>query len=58
MKQEMERLPMRSPDQKMESAYDLWAMAKIAEIIGEKADSEQYRQRSVSLLKKHGRRNL
>lgn len=50
MKQEMERLPMRSPDQKMESAYDLWAMAKIAEIIGEKADSEQYRQRSVSLL--------
>ena len=50
MKQEMELLPMRSPDQKMESAYDLWAMAKIAEIIGEKADSEQYRQRSVSLF--------
>ena len=50
MKQEMERLPMRSPDQKMESAYDLWAMARIAEIIGEKADSEQYRQRSVSLF--------
>ena len=50
MKQEMERLPMRSPDQNMESAYDLWAMAKIAEIIGEKADSEQYRQRSVSLF--------
>ena len=50
MKQEMERLPVRSPDQKMESAYDLWAMAKIAEIIGEKADSEQYRQRSVSLF--------
>ena len=50
MKQEMERLPMRSPDQKMESAYDLWARAKIAEIIGEKADSEQYRQRSVSLF--------
>lgn len=50
MKQEMERLPMRSPDQKMESAYDLWAMAKIAEIIGEKADSEQYGQRSVSLF--------
>ncbi len=50
MKQEMERLPMRSPDQKMEAAYDLWAMAKIAEIIGEKADSEQYRQRSASLF--------
>lgn len=50
MKLEMERLPMRSPDQKMEAAYDLWAMAEIAEIIGEKADSEQYRQRSVSLF--------
>lgn len=50
MKEEMERLPMRSPDQKMESAYDLWAMAQIAGIIGEKADSEQYRQRSVSLF--------
>lgn len=50
MKLEMERLPMRSPDQKMEAAYDLWAMARIAEIIGEKADSEQYRQRSVSLF--------
>lgn len=50
MKQEMERLPMRSPDQKMEAAYDLWAMAEIAGIIGEKADSEQYRQRSVSLF--------
>lgn len=50
MKQEMERLPMRSPDQKMEAAYDLWAMARIAGIIGEKADSEQYRQRSVSLF--------
>ena len=39
MKEEMERLPMRSPDQKMESAYDLWAMAQIAEIIDEKEDA-------------------
>ena len=58
MKQEMERLPMRSPDQKMESAYDLWAMAKIAEIIGEKADSEQYRQRSVSLFEETGKKEF
>lgn len=50
MKQEMERLPMRSPDQKMESAYDLWAMAQIAEIIGAKADAELYRQRSSNLF--------
>lgn len=50
MKQEMERLPMRSPDQKMESAYDLWAMAQIAELIGAKADAELYRQRSSNLF--------
>ncbi|MDD3038291.1 glycoside hydrolase domain-containing protein [Bacteroides sp.] len=50
MKEEMERLPMRSPDQKMESAYDLWAMAQIADIIGEKADAELYKQRSVTLF--------
>lgn len=50
MKEEMERLPMRSPDQKMESAYDLWAMAQIAEIIDEKEDAELYKQRSASLF--------
>lgn len=50
MKEEMERLPMRSPDQKMESAYDLWAMAQIADIIGEKQDAEMYRQRSATLF--------
>lgn len=50
MKEEMERLPMRSPDQKMESAYDLWAMAQIADIIDEKEDAELYRQRSATLF--------
>ncbi|THG58062.1 glycoside hydrolase family 92 protein [Bacteroides faecichinchillae] len=50
MKEEMERLPMRSPDQKMESAYDLWAMAQIADIIDEKEDAELYKQRSASLF--------
>ena len=50
MKEEMERLPMRSPDQKMESAYDLWAMAQIAEIIDEKEDAELYEQRSASIF--------
>lgn len=50
MKEEMERLPMRSPDQKMESAYDLWAMAQISEIVGEKGDSERFGQRSVALF--------
>lgn len=50
MKDEMERLPMNSPDQKMESSYDLWAMAQIAEILGEKKDAERYKQRSYTLF--------
>lgn len=50
MKEEMERLPMNSPDQKMESSYDLWAMAQIAEILGEKKDAESYKQRSYTLF--------
>lgn len=50
MKNEMERLPMNSPDQKMESSYDLWAMAQIAEILGEKKDAEHYKQRSYTLF--------
>lgn len=50
MKAGMERLPMRSPDQKMESSYDLWAMSQIADIVGENKDAENYRQRSLSLF--------
>lgn len=50
MKREMARLPMRSPDQKMESAYDLWAMAQIAEIVGEADDADRYRKQSLSLF--------
>lgn len=50
MKEEMERLPMRSPDQKMESAYDLWAMTQLAEIVGETADAQMYKQRSNLLF--------
>ena len=50
MKAEMERLPMNSPDQKMESAYDLWAMSQIAGIVGEEEDAELYRQRSSALF--------
>lgn len=50
MKEEMERLPMRSPDQKMESAYDLWAMAQIADILGEQRDAEMYCAHADSLF--------
>ncbi len=50
MKKEMERLSMRSPDQKMESACDLWAMAQISGIVGEKEDSVMYATRSLTLF--------
>lgn len=50
MKKEMERLPLHSPDQKMESVYDLWAMAQIAEILGEKTDADYYKTKSLSLF--------
>ena len=50
MKEEMERLPMASPDQKMESACDLWAMAQISGIVGEEKDSIMYADRSQKLF--------
>jgi putative alpha-1,2-mannosidase len=44
------RLPMRSPDQKLESSYDLWAIAQIAEIAGREDDAERYRTKADSLF--------
>jgi len=48
---EAENLPMGTPDQKLESSCDLWALAQIAEIIGEKNDAEKYRKQSEELFK-------
>ena len=50
MKEEMERLLMRKPDQKMEAACDLWAMAQISEIVGEKEDAAHYKERAERLF--------
>ena len=50
MQKEMERLSVTSPDQKMESACDLWAMAQISGIVGEKEDSVMYAERSQKLF--------
>ena len=36
----------KSPDQKMETIYDLWAMSRIADIIGSDAASEKYAMES------------
>ena len=50
MKEEMERLLVTSPDQKMETACDLWAMAQIAEIMNKPSDAKLYRERSERLF--------
>jgi putative alpha-1,2-mannosidase len=50
MKEEMERLLVSSPDQKMETACDLWAMAQIAEIMNKPSDAKLYRERSERLF--------
>ena len=43
-------LPMKSPDQVLESSYDLWAIAQIAEIAGREDDAARYRERADSLF--------
>ncbi len=50
MKEEAERLPMRTPDQKLESSYDLWALGKIAKILGNDDEARCYSERSDSIF--------
>ena len=50
MKDEMEKLLLGSPDQKMESACDLWAMAQISDIIGKKEDAKVFQEKSARLF--------
>lgn len=41
---------LRSPDQKLESSYDFWALGQIAEIVGEKNDAKKYSHTADSLF--------
>jgi len=50
MKIEAERLPMRSPDQKLESSYDLWALGRIARILGKDEDAARYSAAADSIF--------
>lgn len=50
MKKEAAALDYGTPDQRLESVYDLWALAQLAEIIGEKADSRQYAEHADSVF--------
>jgi len=47
---EASELPMNSPDQKLESSTDLWALAQIADLIGEKQDAQKYQTQSEKLF--------
>ena len=50
MKKEAAELEYNSPDHKLESVYDLWALAQIADIIGETADSKSYAAHADSVF--------
>ena len=47
---EADELLMKSPDQKLESACDLWALAQIADLIDKKEDAKKYRKQSELLF--------
>ena len=50
IKKEAEDLLLDSPDHKLESVYDLWAIAQIAEIIGEFNDANFYSEKALSIF--------
>ncbi|WP_154030556.1 glycoside hydrolase domain-containing protein [Bacteroides ovatus] len=43
-------LPMKTPDQKLESSYDIWAIAKIADILGKEDKAKLYSNWADSLF--------
>ncbi|GGD05901.1 GH92 family glycosyl hydrolase [Hyunsoonleella pacifica] len=46
LKEEAKHLPFKSPDNVLESSYDLWALSEISEILGKDVDAEFYRARA------------
>ncbi len=44
---ESEQYPEKSPDQKLETAYDYWALSKIAGLLNKKDDQERFSQRAA-----------
>ncbi|WP_298238573.1 GH92 family glycosyl hydrolase [uncultured Algibacter sp.] len=43
LKKEAEHLPFKSPDNVLESSFDLWALSEIATILGHHEDAKQYK---------------
>ena len=51
MKREAEKdYPRKSPDNKMETSYDLWALARIAEILEKNEDAKKYRDEAEQMF--------
>ncbi len=50
MKEEAETLPIRTPDQRLETSYDLWALSEIADILGYSKDANDFKQRADSIF--------
>ncbi|MBD0777417.1 glycoside hydrolase family 92 protein [Maribacter sp. ANRC-HE7] len=46
LKEEAKHLPFKSPDNILESSYDLWALSEISKIIGEDEDAGFYNDRA------------
>ncbi len=46
LKDEAKHLPFKSPDNVLESSFDLWALSEIANILGHKADATLYKQKA------------
>ncbi|HHU26167.1 MAG: glycoside hydrolase family 92 protein [Bacteroidota bacterium] len=50
MKEEAENLPTKTPDQRLETAYDLWALGEIADILGYTMDANDFSRRADSIF--------
>ena len=51
LKEEATRLPFKSPDQILESSYDLWALSEIAGDLGHRNDQLVYREKAFQYRK-------
>ncbi len=49
IEQDTAKLPLRSPDNFLETAYDMWALGQIAQIVGDSVGAKRYADRSDEL---------
>ncbi|WP_421918736.1 GH92 family glycosyl hydrolase [Marinifilum sp.] len=51
LKKEAEELPFKSPDNVLESSFDLWAMSEIAKDLGYEEDAKEYLSKAMDYRK-------